>query len=70
MIIMANKNEKKVTKKPKVNNIQKKVYSLEELADLFGVSYQKMSSLYKIRGIDKKEKLEYEEAFDKFKNLA
>lgn len=67
---MANKNEKKVTKKPKVNNIQKKVYSLEELADLFGVSYQKMSSLYKIRGIDKKEKLEYEEAFDKFKNLA
>ena len=70
MMIMVNKNEKKVDKKPKTNNVQKKVYSLEELADLFGVSYQKMSSLYKIRGIDKTEKLEYDEAFNKFKNLA
>lgn len=67
---MANKNEKKVVKKKTTNNIQKKVYSLEELADLFGVSYQKMSSLYAIRGIEKKEELSYEEAFDKFKNLA
>lgn len=64
------KNEKKVVRKQKTNNIQQKVYSLEELADLFGVSYQKMSSLYKIRGIDKDEKLEYDEAFDKFKNIA
>ena len=67
---MANKNEKKVDKKPKTNNVQEKVYSLEELADLFGISYQKMSTLYKIRGIDKEEKLGYDEAFDKFKNLA
>jgi len=67
---MATKNEKKVVRKQKTNNIQQKVYSLEELADLFGVSYQKMSSLYKIRGIDKEEKLEYDEAFDKFKNIA
>ena len=69
-MIMANKNEKKVDKKPKTNNVQEKVYSLEELADLFGISYQKMSTLYKIRGIDKEEKLGYDEAFDKFKNLA
>lgn len=67
---MATKNEKKVVKKQKTNNIQKKVYSLEELADLFGISYQKMSSLYKIRGIDKTEALEYDEAFEKFKNIA
>ena len=70
MIIIANKNEKKVVKKKTTNNIQKKVYSLEELADLFGVSYQKMSSLYASRGIEKEEELSYEEAFDKFKNLA
>ena len=69
-MIMANKNEKKVDKKPKTNNVQEKVYSLEELADLFGISYQKMSTLYKIRCIDKEEKLGYDEAFDKFKNLA
>lgn len=66
---MAKKSEKKVVNKQTTNNIQKQVYSLEELADLFGVSYQKMSSLYKIRGISKDTKLEYNEAFQKFKNI-
>lgn len=67
---MANKNEKKVVNKKATNNTQKDVYSLEELADFFGVSYQKMSTLYKIRGIEKDVKLEYDEAYEKFKNIA
>lgn len=66
---MVKKNEKKVVNKQTTNNIQKQVYSLEELADLFGISYQKMSTLYKIRGIDKDTELSYDEAFDKFKNI-
>lgn len=66
---MVKKSEKRVVNKQATNNIQKQVYSLEELADLFGVSYQKMSSLYKIRGISKDTKLGYDEAFQKFKNI-
>lgn len=66
---MAKKNEKKVVNKQTTNNIQEQVYSLEDLADLFGVSYQKMSTLYKIRGINKDTKLSYDEAFNKFKNI-
>ncbi len=56
-------NEKKIVNKQSNKNIHK--YSLEELADLFSVSILTMRSMYKIRGLDKKEKLSYEEAKQK-----
>ena len=52
--------EKKVVNKQPNKSIHK--YSLEELADLFGVSVLKMRSVYKVRGLDKNEKLSYDEA--------
>lgn len=63
------KVEKKVTKKIKKSNISPQKYTLNELADLFGVSVMTMRSMYKIRGIDKKEKFSYDEAFEKFSNI-
>ena len=59
-----NKVEKKVVKKE-----QPKLYSLEELADMFGYSRYQMSSLFLIRGIDKNKKISIEEAKEKFKNV-
>lgn len=59
-----NKVEKKVVKKE-----QPKLYSLEELADIFGYSRYQMSSLFSIRGIDKNKKISIEEAKEKFKNV-
>ena len=59
---MAKKQE---TEKRVVNKQQKKLihkYSLEELADLFGVTIFQMRSMYKIRGLNKNDKLSYEEA--------
>ena len=53
-------SEKKIVNKQSNKNVHK--YSLEELADLFGISVLKMRSIYKIRGLDKNEKLSYEEA--------
>lgn len=52
--------EKKVVNKQLNKSIHK--YSLEELADLFGVSVLKMRSVYKVRGLDKDKKLSYDEA--------
>lgn len=69
MIKMAKKekSEKKVVNKQPKKSIHE--YSLDELADLFGVSVTKMRSMYKIRGLDKKETLSYEEASKKFNNI-
>ena len=61
------KTEKKVVNKQPEKPIHK--YSLTELADLFGVRVTTMRSMYKVRGIDKKEKLSYEEACKKFNNI-
>lgn len=60
-------NEKKLENKQPKKPIHK--YSLNELADLFGVSITTMRSMYKIRGLDKKEKLSYDEASKKFNNI-
>ena len=61
------KTEKSVVNKQPEKNIHK--YSLDELADLFGVSITTMRSMYKIRGLDKEEKFSYEEASKKFNNI-
>jgi hypothetical protein len=58
------KVEKKVVKKE-----QPKLYSLEELAEIFGYSKYQMSSLFSIRGIDKNKKISIEDAKNKFKNV-
>lgn len=60
-------NEKKLDNKQPKKPIHK--YSLDELADLFGVSITTMRSMYKIRGLDKDEKLSYDEASKKFNNI-
>ena len=46
-------NEKRVVNKQSERTIHK--YSLNELADMFGVSVTTMRSMYKIRGLDKDE---------------
>ena len=74
MISMANKKEikkkeeKKIEKKV-VNKEQLKLYSLEELAEIFGYDTIQMSSLFLIRGIDKNEKISIEDARQKFKDV-
>ena len=60
-------NEKKLENKQPKKPIHK--YSLNELADLFGVNITTMRSMYKIRGLDKEEKLSYDEASKKFNNI-
>ncbi len=75
----SNKKVKKDKSKPKetpkksipkkTKPIQPHLYSLEELSDFFGLSVYKMSSLYRIRGIDKNVKMGLEEAREKFKNI-
>ena len=60
-------NEKKLENKQPKKPIHKS--SLNELADLFGVSITTMRSMYKIRGLDKEEKLSYDEANKKFNNI-
>ena len=55
------KEEKKVEKKV-VNKDQPKLYSLKELANIFGYDELQMSSLFLVRGIDKNEKLSIENA--------
>lgn len=57
-------NEKRVVNKQSKKSIHK--YSLVELADLLGISVMQMKSMYKIRGLDEKEKLSFEEALKKF----
>ena len=61
------KTEKRVVNKQPKKPIHK--YSLDELADLFGVSITTMRSTYKVRGLNKDEKLSYEEAHEKFNNI-
>lgn len=63
------KKEKVKVEKKVVNKEQPKLYSLEELAEIFGYSQFQMSSLFLIRGIDKRRKLSIEDARKKFKNV-
>lgn len=63
------KKEKVKVEKKVVNKEQPKLYSLEELAEIFGYSRFQMSSLFSIRGIDKDKKISIEEAKEKFKNV-
>ena len=60
-------SEKKVVNKQSKKPIHK--YSLNELADMFGVSVTTMRSMYKIRGLNKNDELSYEEAHEKFNNI-
>lgn len=62
------KTEKRVTKEQPISNIR--LYSLEELANLFGLTQPQMRSLYLRRGLDVKTKLSYEEAYKKFNTIA
>ena len=62
-------NEKTKVEKKVVNKDQPKLYSLEELCDIFAMDEIQMSSLFLIRGIDKKEKLSIEDAKKQFKNV-
>ena len=54
------KIEKKVVKKPEEK--QPQLFSLKELADIFGVSVYQMSINFSVRGIDRNKKLSLEEA--------
>lgn len=66
MIDMANKkdskDEKNKIEKKVVNKEQPKLYSLEELCEIFGYDKLQMSSLFLVRGIDKNVKLSIEDA--------
>lgn len=63
------KDDKDKVEKKVVNKDQPKLYSLEELCDIFGIDELQMSSLFLIRGIDKNKKLSIEDAEKKFKNV-
>lgn len=63
------KKEKVKVEKKVVNKEQPKLYSLEELGEIFGYDRFQMSSLFSVRGIDKKQKLSIEDARKKFKNV-
>lgn len=54
------KIEKKVVKKQE--DKQPQLFSLKELADIFGVSVYQMSINFSVRGIDKTKKISLEEA--------
>lgn len=54
------KIEKKVVKKPEYK--QPQLFSLKELADIFGVSVYQMSLNFSVRGIDRNKKISLEEA--------
>ena len=63
------KKEKVKVEKKVVNKEQPKLYSLEELAEMFGYNRFQMSSLFSVRGIDKNRKISIEDAKKKFKNV-
>ena len=63
------KKEKIKVEKKVVNKEQPKLYSLEELCEIFGYDKLQMSSLFLIRGIDKNRKISIEDAKKKFKNV-
>lgn len=67
--VKAEKKEEKKVEKKVVNKEQPKLYSLEELCEIFGYTRFQMSSLYSIRGIDKNKKISIEDAKKKFKNV-
>jgi len=54
------KIEKKVVKKQE--DKQPQLFSLKELADIFGVSVYQMSINFSVRGIDRRKKISLEEA--------
>ena len=54
------KIEKKVVKKQE--DKQPQLFSLKELADIFGVSVYQMSINFSVRGIDRSKKISLEEA--------
>lgn len=56
--------EKKVEKKivNKQEDKEPQLFSMQELADRFGVSVYQMDSMFSIRGIDRKTKLSWQEA--------
>lgn len=54
------KIEKKVVKEQE--DKQPQLFSLKELADIFGVSVYQMSINFSVRGIDRNKKLSLEEA--------
>lgn len=54
------KIEKKVVKKQE--DKQPQLFSLKELADIFGVSVYQMSINFSVRGIDRNKKLSLKEA--------
>lgn len=54
------KVEKKIVNKQEDKEPQ--LFSIQELADRFGVSVYQMDSMFSIRGIDRKRKLSWEEA--------
>ena len=54
------KIEKKVVKKQE--DKQPQLFSLKELADIFGVSVYQMSINFSVRGIDRNKKISLEEA--------
>ena len=54
------KIEKKVVKKPE--DKQPQLFSLKELADIFGVSVYQMSINFSVRGIDRNKKISLEQA--------
>lgn len=54
------KIEKKVVKKQE--DKQPQLFSLKELADIFGVSVYQMSINFSVRGIDRSKKLSLKEA--------
>lgn len=54
------KIEKKVVKKQE--DKQPQLFSLKELADIFGVGVYQMSINFSVRGIDRNQKLSLEEA--------
>lgn len=66
-MVKKEKTEKRVVNKEPEKSIHK--YSLEELADIFSLNITTMRTLYKIRGLNKDEKLSYDEAYEKFKNI-
>ena len=68
-VVESKKEEPKKIEKKVVNKEQPKLYSLEELAEIFGYTKFQMSSLFSIRGIDKNRKISIEDAKEKFKNV-
>lgn len=69
---MAKKKDKE--EKPKVErkivnkqeDKEPQLFSIKELADMFGISVYQMDSYYSIRGIDRKTKLSYKQAQELF----